>query len=293
MTEQLLIDINFDSRMAEMDLLTANSAKVKFVQDVLQLGSRKLNKKTKEVPRVLAARMGEPYETPLHPGKNWTQIVELIGRYASWYCHQQQPQNQNETAPTTREQRIVQLTVTKNKIENEIEELEEQTHQIKLGKLWSILQVQVMNMPDTEETYLLVYTDPNAGFINPNRPAPPKVVWDRIIDLRREFRLMWNDLDVGKISGGGAGRAKTYADGLYGRSWKYLGEEKEWEGHEEWREYFTTTLETQVHAMHRRIVAYFCSPDGKSEPFDEIAAYIRTEITSIVLRLCCDCVLVC
>ena len=108
MTEQYLIDIAFNGQMAELNLLPPNNHST-FIQKILKLpkATRKLHAKRADLPGVLAAKMSEPYDTPLHPRTDWPLIVQLIGRYASWYCKQQQ--NQNEGAPTTREQRIAQM----------------------------------------------------------------------------------------------------------------------------------------------------------------------------------------
>ena len=169
MTEQYLIDIAFNGQMAKLNLLPPNNHST-FIQGILELKTRKLLAKRADLPGVLAAKMSEPYDTPLHPRTDWPLIVQLIGRYASWYCKQQQ--NQNEGAPTTREQRVAQIVAERQAKKKEyqrfIEEYWECDSKI-LDKMRAI-EDEIKRIKCGAELF---------GFENRNKPAPPKgPIWN-------------------------------------------------------------------------------------------------------------------
>ena len=284
MTEQYLIDIAFDGQMAKLNLLPSKNHST-FIQGVLGLPktTRKLHAKMAGIPGVLAAKMNEPYDTPLLRDE-WRLILQLIGRYASWYCKQQQ--NQNEGAPTTREQRIAQLEAEHQAKKEEWWEydgkyfrqraaLEGEIKRIKCGAELFVLQVDIMGMPATEDTYLALKCEDCDGFQNSNKPAPPKGdIWYEIINLRRCLRQLWNGLGRGEID-------ETAAAKIPGFNFRGLTNKKEDE-YGSWFTYFHETLDAQLTRMSLR----FNKADD--EPFDQLAAYIRVEITSIVKALACD-----
>ena len=290
MTEQYLIDIAFNGQMAELNLLPPNNHST-FIQKILKLKTRKLLAKMAGIPGVLAAKMSEPYDTPLHPRTDWPLIVQLIGRYASWYCKQQQ--NQNEGAPTTREQRIAQMDAERqakkkeyqrfieeywkcdSKILDKMRAIEDEIKRIKCGAELFVLQVEIMGMPPTEDTYVALNCEDCDGFENSNKPAPPKgSIWNEIINLRRCLRNLWNGLGRGEIDSTAAGQIPRF-------NFRGLTNKKEDE-YGSWFPYFHETLDTQLTRMSLR----FNKADD--EPFDQLAAYIRVEITSIVKALACD-----
>ena len=231
------------------------------------------------IPGVLAAKMSEPYDTPLQR-THWRLILKLIGRYASWYCKQQQ--NQNEGAPTTREQRVAQIVAERQAKSEEYDKyaqssyrkmraIQDEIERIANGAKRCVLQVKIMGMPATEDTYLAIEFDGD-GFINPTKSAPPKgPIHNEIIYLRRCLRDLWSGLDRGEIDKGAA--AKIPGDfnfrGITNKKQDIFGS---------WFPYFNETLPDQLRRMSLRF----------DEPFDQLEAYMRVEITSIVKALACD-----